>query len=461
MNIKTALKPFKRRLSAEAFLRATLSAGLIAAGVSIILGGIHILLPWLIPELWIPLIFAGVFAVSLGLLFLLAYRPTKQSLARRLDELGLSERVETMLELEQNDDPVAKLQREDTVNRLQQVSPKRLRLRVSKIQAILCAVLLICAVALFFVPEINLFSRHDVINRLHQILDDSEVEEDLHHDLSQIIDDLEDKLENAENDGDYAEDLKDAQESIEERLDQEISKDEIGAALQEFEDLRELGEAIENGNRSGVSVALDNLQERMEGDPSKQESIADQLNEALEKSGTSPDDSLHQALQNMGNGLRDPAKSLERVLDQAEAEIHAALSDQLIVDMLGQQMGDALENAKPSGSEGEKQPSSPQEGSTGEASGDSAGEGLPGDSTGESGDNPGENEDDMGGGGSGNGNGVTDMKDMISDPFSGELVPYGDVYAAYMADFLQKAENGALPPEIVAAMNEYLESLRK
>ena len=458
MNIKTALKPFKRRLNAEAFLRATLSAGMVAAGVAIILGGVHILLPWLIPELWIFLIFAGVFAVSLGLFFLLAYRPSKRSLARRLDKLGLSERVETMLELEQSDAPVAKLQREDTVNRLQQVSPKSLRLRVSKIQSILCAVLLICAAALLFVPEINLFSRHDVINRLHQLLNDSEVEEDLHNDLSQIIDDLEDQLEDAENDRDYAEDLKDAQASIQERVDQEITKDEIGAALQGFEDLQELGEAIEEGNPSGVSSALNGLQELMEEDPAKQATIADQIRDALKQSGTSPDDLLHQALQNMENGLRDPAKSLKRVLDLAEVEINTALRVQHAADMLGQQMEDALEDAKPSGSEGESQPSSSQEDSTGDASGDSTGdhfgESLPGDNTGE-------NEDNMGGDGSGNENGVTDMKDVISDPFSGELVPYGDVYAAYMADFLQKAENGTLPPEVVAAMNAYLDSLRK
>lgn len=458
MNIKTALKPFKRRLNAEAFLRATLSAGLIAAGVAILLGGVHILLPWLIPELWILIIFAGVFAVSLGLLFLLAYRPTKKNLARRLDELGLSERVETMMELEQSDSPAAKLQREDTVNRLQQVSPKNLRLRASKLQAILFAVLLACAVTLLFVPEINLFSRHDVINRLHQLLKDSEVEGDLHEDLSQIIDDLEDKLEDAKNEQDYAEDLKDAQESIQERVEQEITKDEIGAALQEFEDLQELGEAIEDGNKSGVSAALDGLQNIMEGDPIMRESIANQIKEALEKSGTPSDDSLHQALQNMASGLRDAAQALEGILDQAETEIHAALRDQQIADMLGQQMEDALENAKPSGSEGESLPPSSQEDSTGDASEDPNG-GQQG--NGSPGDNEGDDENGLGGDGSGDGNGITDMNDMISDPSSGGTIQYGDVYAAYMADFLQQAENGTLPPDVVAAMNAYLESLRK
>lgn len=458
MNIKTALKPFKRRLNAEAFLRASLSAGLIAAGIAILLEGAHILLPWLIPELWIPIIFAGVFAVSLGLLFLLAYRPTKKSLARRLDKLGLSERVETMLELEQSDTPAAKLQREDTVNRLKQVPPKSLRLRVSKLQAILFAVLLTCAVALLFVPEINLFSRHDVIDRLHQLLDDSEVEGDLHEDLSQIIDNLEDKLVDAKNEQDYAEDLQDAQESIQERVDEEITKDEIGAALQEFQDLRDLGEAIEDGNKSGVSAALDGLQKLIGEDPIMRRSIADQIKKALEKSGTPSDNSLHQALQNMGNGLRDTAQALEGVLDQAETEIHAALNDQQLADMLRLQMEDILENAKPSGSEGESQPPSSQEGSTGDASGDPNGS-RPGD--GSLGDNEGDDENGLGGDGSGDGNGVTDMNDMISDPSSDGQIQYGDVYAAYVADFLQQAENGTLPPEVAEAMNAYLESLRK
>ena len=165
MNIKTALKPFKRRLTTEALLRSALSAGVIAAGTAVILGGVHALLPWLITELWLILIFAGVFAASFGLLFLLKYRPSKRSLAKRLDQLGLSERVETMLEWEQSDAPGAKLQREDTINRLQQITKKDLHLRLSKARAVLCGILLGCAIVLLLVPEINLFSRHDIIRR--------------------------------------------------------------------------------------------------------------------------------------------------------------------------------------------------------------------------------------------------------------------------------------------------------
>lgn len=458
MNIKTALKPFKRRLTAEALLRAALSAGLIAAGSAVVAGVVHVLLPWLIPELWIMLGFAGIFAVSFGLLFLLRYRPTKRDLAKRLDALGLSERVETMLELEHSDTPAARLQREDTVARLQTIPKQSLRIRVSGVKALLCALLAAGAAVLLVVPEANLISRHDIINRLNQLLDDSQVEDDLRKDLSEIVDQLEDELDEDKDKQNYAENLQNAQDAIEERVDREITRDEIGEALQAFEDLKELGEAIQKGDKNGVSTALDNLQEKMAEDPAKQESVADQLKEALEQSETPADDALHQALANMSNSLRDPAQVLGETVDRAEAEIHEALDQQQNAQNLGQQMQDALGDAQPSEGDGDEgQPSGSQggdsEGSDASNPGDGQSQGGVG-NNGVGGEGPGS----IGGG---IGNGSTNMNDKISDPSSRFHVDYGDVYAAYVAEFLKQAEEGKLPPDLVAAMNAYLESLKK
>lgn len=460
MNIKTALKPFKRRLTAEALLRAALSAGLIAAGTAVVAGVIHILLPWLIPELWIMLGSTGIFAVSLGLLFLLRYRPTKRDLAKRLDGLGLSERVETMLELEHSEAPAARLQREDTVARLQTIPQKALQMRVSRVKALLCALLVALTAVLLAAPEVDLISRHDIINRLNQLLEDSQVEDDLREDLSEIIDELEDKLDRDKDQQNYAENLQNAQNDIQERVDQEVTRDEIGQALQGFEDLKELGETIQKGDKNGVSAALDHLQEQMEADPAKQESVADQLTEALEQSGTPSDDPLHQALANMSNSLRDPAQILEETMDRAEAEIHEALDQQQNAQNLGQQMQDALGDAQPSedeapsGNEGDEgQPSDSQGGSDASNPGDGQSQNGVG--------NNGAGGEGAGSIGSGIGNGSTNMNDKISDPSSRFQVDYGDVYAAYVAEFLKQAEEGNLPPDLVAAMNAYLESLKK
>ena len=457
MNIKTALKPFRRRLTAEAILRSALSAGLIAAGTSLVLGVVHVLLPWLIPELWIMMIFAGLFTVCFGLLLLLKYRPTKAYLAKRLDELGLSERVETMLELEGRDTPAARLQREDTVAHLQATPKKSLRIRISKVKAVLCALLLAGTAVLLLVPEVNLISRYDIINRLNQLLDDSPVEDDLREDLSEIIDQLEDQLDRNKDKQNYAENLQNAQDAIEERVDREVTRDEIGEALQEFEDLKELGEAIQKGDKQGVSTALDGLEDKMEEDPAMRESVADQLKEALERSQTPSDDTLHQALATMSQGLRDPAQSLEETMDQAESEIHAALDQQQNASDLGQQMQDVLDSAQSSGGEGaETQPAGPQEGDA-----DGPGGSKPGD--GQSQGGIGNNGGGEGPGSTGNviGNGSTNMNDKISDPSSRFHVDYGDVYAAYVAEFLKQAEEGNLPPDLVAAMNAYLEGLKK
>ena len=51
------------------------------------------------------------------------------------------------------------------------------------------------------------------------------------------------------------------------------------------------------------------------------------------------------------------------------------------------------------------------------------------------------------------------MTDKVVDPEAGQ-VNFGEVYAAYVADFLAQLEAGELPDSVVENMNEYLEQLK-
>ncbi len=453
MSIKYVLKPFKKRLTVEAWIRSAVLGGMIAACVAIVLGCVHVILPWMVTEIGILLTFVGVFCGGTGLLFLFVYRPTKRDTARRLDGLGMSERVETMLEYEHSTAPAARLQREETIDRLRGINRKDLKLKISKTLSALCAVFMVCATVLLFLPEINAFSRHPIINVLNQMIPDSGLSEEFREDLEEIIGELEEKLENSENDEEREQAIENAIGQIDESVKKENSRGDLGGTLQNYGDLKELGEAIQNGDKEGVSSALDHLKQEMTDDPQKQESVADQLQNALEESDVDPENDLYEALENMKDGLKNPNQSMNETLDQAETEIKEALDKQQNAEDLGEQMKEALQNAKPSGAKEES------DGQDGEGASGNQGEGEKPSQNGQQGGNSGGSQDN-GQEGPGNGNGGdVGMNDIIEDPKQGS-VKYGSVYASYFAEFLKQAEEGKLPDSVVATMNEYLEQLK-
>ena len=461
MRIKAALHPFKKRLISEAWIRSAVLAGMIAACIATLLGIVHVIIPWLVTELWVILAFLGVFAIGFGLVFLILYRPSKRDIAKRLDGLGMAERVETMLEFADSATPAARLQREDTITRLQSIRARDLRIRVSKTLTALCAVFTVTAVVLLLIPEVNAFSRHPIVNELNQIIRDGNISDEFREDLEEILDELDEDLENSENDGDREQAMNDAMNKIDESVDKENSHKDLGGMLQRYDDLKELGEAIAQGDKEGVSEALEQLKEEMSQNPEKQESVAEQLQDALDKAGENsdadPENDLWEALENMKDGLQDPTESAEETLDRAEDEIGEALDQQQNAEKVGQQMKEELENAKPSGS-GEG--SQDQPGSSGEGEQPNGGDQQGAGAGGGSGEGSGSDSGGGGDGGFGSGyQGSTHMKDKVVDPVAGQ-VQFGDVYATYVADFLARAEAGELSESVVEAMNQYLEQLK-
>ncbi len=82
---------------------------------------------------WIAVgVFIGVSAVSGILLYFLKFRPDVSDVARRVDRLGLEERMITMLELQDDDSYIAALQRENAKQHLGAVEGRRIKLRISR-----------------------------------------------------------------------------------------------------------------------------------------------------------------------------------------------------------------------------------------------------------------------------------------------------------------------------------------
>ena len=81
-------------------------------------------------------------AASSVLLYFIKYRPTAKDIARRVDGLGLEERVLTMMELENDESYIAMRQREDAKQKIAEADHKAIKIRLAK-----KAVALVCAAA--------------------------------------------------------------------------------------------------------------------------------------------------------------------------------------------------------------------------------------------------------------------------------------------------------------------------
>lgn len=72
------------------------------------------------------------FGISFPLFYHKKFKYSEIQLAKRIDDLGLEERVITMTELEGNDSFIAKKQKEDTIKALKEVNPDNFKIRYKK-----------------------------------------------------------------------------------------------------------------------------------------------------------------------------------------------------------------------------------------------------------------------------------------------------------------------------------------
>ena len=139
---KQVFKQYHSRLVWEGILKSTvygLIVGLIATfAISLV--------SWIFGYngIWLAMGLGLSLALISGLAFyFVKLRPTAKEVAKRVDGLGLEERIITMMELENDDSYIAKRQREDAHEKLAEVSHKQLKFRLAKrVIATVCA----CAV---------------------------------------------------------------------------------------------------------------------------------------------------------------------------------------------------------------------------------------------------------------------------------------------------------------------------
>ena len=406
--------------------------------------------------------FMVMFVASFLPTFLAKYFPTKKKIAKRIDEIGLQERISTMYEYRYGEEEIYRLQRQDALVHLKGIPSKQIIKPIQIRDWLGTLICLLMMLLILFLPY-NVFAIkapenpseavdkekeekiRELIEKLREEIDNSDTDNSVQEELEEIVEQLEeelkdsaekdkggnsDKKENADgnnkgnSDENQYEDqdglnqaaaMDKAEDGMQDKIEDAISKDEIGEALQNNELTREFGEAISKGDIEAAKEALNNLKDKLNADNSLVEQLAQAVSDALEQSGIEPQDGLYMALEQFSEDLKNTSswigaiEDIEKLLDDdieaAQSSIAMELEKQSMLEALLDALegileaakDEALGNERPEGQEPGDEQGEDQENS-GEQPGEEQGSSgnQPGEEQGSSGSQPGEEQGNSG-----------------------------------------------------------------
>ena len=124
-------KQYYARVAKEGILKAVFCGLIVGFSVMLVAATAF----WLLGNrtwIWLSLLFCPMMAgVTAPIFYHAKFKPNTKKLAKRIDELGLEERILTMTQLEGDESYIAMKQREDAQAAIQRVNPKLLKFAVS------------------------------------------------------------------------------------------------------------------------------------------------------------------------------------------------------------------------------------------------------------------------------------------------------------------------------------------
>lgn len=481
MKLNKLFHAFKQKMIWENLLKSLLLAAMLSACGVFITSLVYHIMIMETPILLTALIGGGIYILSFFAAFFIRY-PTRKRVAARIDAMGLQERATTMLAFQNVDTEIVQLQRTDAITHIQKASPKQMKLQIKRADCLICIVS-ICLAFVMLVLPFNVFAFgetadnadaqqdqiiKDLIAQLREDVKEAELEEQLKESLDQIIDELEEDLESAESELEQAAQIQQAIKEMQGLMEKALTKNKIGEALQKYELTRDLGEAISDGDAEKVSSALDSLESSLAADTDLVTQLSETITSALSDSGVAEDDALYNALAELSYTLvllditsDTYAENLSAVFDDAETAILAALEQQAAIEQQLGQLEDKMNEAKDEVLGNEKKDSEETEPTgEGEKPEGEKPEGEKPEGEKPDGEKPeGEPPEGQGGEGQGEGEGEgSTMTEGIYDPVSGS-VAYGEVFAAYYAQYLEALEAGEVPEDLQEIIDQYFSAL--
>lgn len=132
-------KEYYNRLAKEGWLKA-LICGLIVAFATVFVSATTFW-TFAIKQLWLVFVIFAVVAIGATLIsYFVKFRPSTKDIARRVDALGLEERLLTMAQLQNDNSYIAMKQREDALNALKAVHAQDVKIAISAAMLVVLAI---------------------------------------------------------------------------------------------------------------------------------------------------------------------------------------------------------------------------------------------------------------------------------------------------------------------------------
>ncbi|MCH5180875.1 MAG: hypothetical protein J1F32_06655 [Erysipelotrichales bacterium] len=304
----------------------------------------------------------------------LKYKPTIKTTAKRVDELGLDERVVTMVDYLDKDEYIYQKQREDAIEKLDSVSEKSLKTRLSKPALVLLGVVMVLGLCSFALPNLNSGSTsenpslpsstlppsipddstldeddiiEELLKKLRVFIEKSAVDREFKDQLHVIVDQLEVELKQLETIDEKIDAIERTRKEIEKLIEEEKLRVSIGRSLMQSELTEELGNAIlaaiaDEDKIPDVAIAMINLKEKLRNSENYEEDLQeliDALTLAIETASKEKNEALVEAIKYFRDGLLNDSKQslsikkvkrlekndLDDIFDSASDEIQRAL----------------------------------------------------------------------------------------------------------------------------------------
>lgn len=126
MNFKKDFSPLYKAYLKSAIVKSLILATLISCSVLFIVSFVF----WMVDvkQFWIALIAFGVLEIVIFLITFSKLKPTDRKLSKKLDELGLQQRVVTMYQYQNDNSLMAKIQRGNAIEHINKVNKKLVKL---------------------------------------------------------------------------------------------------------------------------------------------------------------------------------------------------------------------------------------------------------------------------------------------------------------------------------------------
>ena len=280
------LKKYQTRVFKESVIKSLIYGLIFGLAVMAIVSLIFFIIGT--KQLLVAILF-GLVAVIGGAIYVYRtkFQTTVNAVAKRIDELGLHERVITMIDYAENDSLICEKQREDTKEKLEKVESSQIKFRIPKVSIALLGVIAILAGSSLFLPNrtnsamansssssstsssnpivnsssssINIDDQIDeiiqkLIEEIRRIIDNADISDDAKMRLHGVVDVTVARLDDAKTPYEKIEILNDLKADIRHQI--ELMKS-VGKSLEENDVTKELGQAIQSadGLQDGEEIA--------------------------------------------------------------------------------------------------------------------------------------------------------------------------------------------------------------